>query len=154
MSARDTSADDDVPGLRRPVIAGLATILVAFGGFFGWATFARLDAAAIAPGVVITDSNRKQVQHLEGGIVADILVRDGDQVRQGDVLLRMDATFAHARLSQLETQREVAGAALVRLAAEAAGERDAQAFEPLLAAAASEAGRQTVRDARGHFLSR
>ena len=154
MSARETSADDDVPGLRRPVIAGLATILVAFGGFFGWATFARLDAAAIAPGVVIADSNRKLVQHLEGGIVAEILVRDGDQVRQGDVLLRMEATFARARLSQLETQREVAGAALVRLAAEAAGARDPQAFEPLLAAAASEAGRQTVRDARGHFLSR
>ena len=155
MSAAETALDeDDGPGLRRPVVLGVATILIAFGGFFGWATLASLDAAAIAPGVVIADSNRKVVQHLEGGIVAELLVRDGDRVRQGDVLLRMDPTFARSRLGQLETQIAVARARLVRLEAEAAGRREPAEFDPLLAQAASDEARQTVLDARAHFLTR
>jgi HlyD family secretion protein len=153
-SPQALAEEDEVPGLRRPVVAGFATILVAFGGFFGWACFARLDAAAIAPGVVIADSKRKSVQHLEGGIVAEILVRDGDRVGQGEVLIRMDPTFAGSRLGQLETQLGVARARLVRLRAEAAGSRDPVAFDPLLAQTAGEEARQIVLDSRAHFLSR
>ena len=154
MSRQPLADDDAAPGLRRPVVAGCATILIAFGGFFGWAALAELDAAAIAPGVVIAASQRKTVQHLEGGIVAEILVRDGDRVQQGDVLVRMDPTFAGARLGQLETQLHLARARLFRLRAEAEGSREPAVFDALLAQAAGEEARQIVLDARAHFLSR
>ena len=61
--------------------AGLAIWLLLFGGFGSWAALAPLDSAALAPGVVKADSNRKTVQHLDGGIVAELLVREGDRVR-------------------------------------------------------------------------
>jgi HlyD family secretion protein len=155
MRALPAGADHDpAPDLRRPVVAGCATILAAFGGFFGWAWFAELDAAAIAPGVVIAASQRKTVQHLEGGIVAQILVRDGDRVAQGEVLVRMDPTFAGSRLGRLETQLQAARVRLVRLRAEAADSRAPAAFEPLLAQTAGDEARQIVLDGRAHFLSR
>lgn len=152
--ARSDIAEEAVPGLGRPVVAGSTTIAIAFGGFLGWAVFAQLDAAAIAPGMVIADSNRKAVQHLEGGVVAELLVRDGDRVDQGQVLLRMDPTFARAKLGQLEGQLQVARARLVRLQAEAAQQRDPEAFDPLLREAADRHARQIVLDARTHFESR
>lgn len=81
---------------------GRAIVLVGFGAFVGWASLARLDGAAVSSGVVAVESNRKTVQHLEGGIVREILVRDGDIVAQGQVLLRLDPTRVDA---QSETYR-------------------------------------------------
>ncbi len=56
---------------------GYLIILLFFGGIVGWAAVAPLSTAAVAPGIVTVDGNRKTVQHLEGGIVEEILVRDG-----------------------------------------------------------------------------
>ena len=65
----------------RPVLlCGWVVIATVFGGFGTWAALAPLSSAAIAPGVVVVDSNRKSVQHLEGGVIREILVRDGDLV--------------------------------------------------------------------------
>src|SRR5688500_8122118 len=75
--------------MRGPALAGTITILAFFGGFGGWATTAPLAGAALAPGTVSPDSQRKSVQHLEGGIVRDIQVREGSRVSVGDVLVTL-----------------------------------------------------------------
>ena len=77
--------------------AGYAVVILGFGLFVAWAATARLDGAAVAPGVVAVESNRKTIQHLEGGIVREILVRDGDHVSEGQVLLRLDPTRVDAQ---------------------------------------------------------
>ena len=69
----------------KTITFGLIVIAVAFGGFGGWAGLAPLSSAAIAPGTVVVDSSRKSVQHLEGGVNREILVRDGDLVVRVDV---------------------------------------------------------------------
>lgn len=91
--ARPSDADTpEVPPVRGPLIAG-AVIIVAFFGVFGlWSGFAPLESAAIAPGTVSAEGSRRTVQHLEGGIVDTILVRDGDAVEEGALLVRMQET--------------------------------------------------------------
>ena len=102
--------------------AGLVVIAVfAVGG--GWSAFARLDAATVAPGVVAVESNRKVIQHLEGGIVRDITARDGDRVEAGAVLVRLDPTQARANAEVVRKQYAAALAEEARLIAE----RDAKA---------------------------
>ncbi|PID42495.1 MAG: hemolysin secretion protein D [Proteobacteria bacterium] len=85
-------------------ITGLIILAITFGLFGGWAAFAPLDSAALAPGVVMVKDYRKTVQHLEGGIVKDILVRDGDVVKKDDVLVVIDDTQARAQLEILKSQ--------------------------------------------------
>ncbi|KMO36672.1 hypothetical protein VQ03_20120 [Methylobacterium tarhaniae] len=103
---------------RKPVLAAYGLILVAFGGGAGWATIAKLESAAIAPGVIVAQTNKKTVQHLEGGIVRDILVRDGDSVQEGQLLMRMDDTQAKASLDTLRGQLIAARIQEARLLAE------------------------------------
>ncbi len=110
--------DEPAPSLRRLVLAGFLTIGVAFGGFFGWAFAASLDSASLAPGTIIVDSRRKTITHLEGGILKEILVSEGDRVKAGDVLFRLDDSFARSTLEQLQSQRVGALAKLTRLRAE------------------------------------
>ena len=83
------------------LLVGIVAIVVTFGGFGTWAAVAPLASAVIAPGFVKVDSNRKKVQHLEGGTVATLQVRDGDRVEQGQVLLQLDETRARATLAIL-----------------------------------------------------
>jgi HlyD family type I secretion membrane fusion protein len=71
---------------------GASVIVFTFGMLGGWSAVARIDSAVVADGTVAIESNRKTIQHLEGGIVREILVRDGDMVHQGDTLLRLDPT--------------------------------------------------------------
>jgi len=71
---------------------GMLLVLLGFGGFVTWAMLAPLDQGIVTQGVVNIDSKRKTVQHLRGGIVADILVRDGDRVTKDSPLIRLDDT--------------------------------------------------------------
>ncbi|WP_046787370.1 HlyD family type I secretion periplasmic adaptor subunit [Pseudomonas putida] len=75
---------------------GYAVILVVFGIFGGWAAFAPIDGAVYAPGVVTVQTYRKTVSHLEGGIVKDVLVHDGDMVKKGDPLILLDESQLRA----------------------------------------------------------
>lgn len=112
-------ADDDVePSLGRMIVIGLATIAVCFGGFGGWALLARLDSAANAHGVVVADSHRKTVQHLEGGILRTLLVKEGEVVRAGQPLALLDTTQSDAQLGQLTSQQVTLQARVARLKAE------------------------------------
>ena len=108
---------DDRP-IRR---VGYVMLLVTFSLFGGWAALAPLDSSALAPGVVTVKSYRKTVQHLEGGIVRELRVHDGDLVKTGDVLLVLDNTQAR---SDMETTRSQLIAAL-QLQARLEAERDA-----------------------------
>jgi len=75
---------------------GLLTLLLGFGGFVAWAVYAPLDEGVVATGSVSIDTKRKPVQHLSGGIVRDVLVREAQMVKEGDVLLRLDSGVARA----------------------------------------------------------
>lgn len=82
--------------IKGPIIFGLFVVVAFFGSFGVWAALAPLESAAIAPGIVNVGSKRKTIQHLEGGIVKEIQVQEGDLVEAGDVLITMDTTRAFA----------------------------------------------------------
>ena len=103
------------------VLAGLLIVLVFFLGFGGWAALAPLSSAAVAPGAVKVESNRRTVQHLEGGIIAELRVREGDAVQAGQVLIRLDRTQAAAHYQALLHQYRSLRAAQARLIAERDG---------------------------------
>ncbi|MEM7215409.1 MAG: HlyD family type I secretion periplasmic adaptor subunit [Pseudomonadota bacterium] len=83
---------------RGPVLFGLFLLLALFVGGGGWLYAANLAGAVIAQGTVVVEGKSKTVQHLDGGIVAEINVSDGDSVDQGDVLVRLDETLLEANL--------------------------------------------------------
>jgi HlyD family secretion protein len=122
------------PSLRNTMIAGVAAVVIGFGGFLGWAMTADLSSAAIAQGTVIANSHRKTISHLEGGMLAEMLVKEGDQVKAGQVLLRMDGTMANAQLGQIESQLWTAQARVARLRAEQADQRTLTYPDYLIAA--------------------
>ena len=95
--------------------------MVTFGLFGGWAVFAPLESAALAPGVVTVKSYRKTVQHLEGGIVRELRVHDGDRVTAGDVLLVLDNTQARSETEMMRSQLIAARELEARLVAERDG---------------------------------
>ena len=93
------------PNFEKSVKIGLFTLFAVFGVFGLWAAFAPLEGAAYAPGTVTVKSYKKTVQHLEGGIVADILVRDGDLVEAGQQILVLDDTQPKSQLELINSQR-------------------------------------------------
>jgi HlyD family secretion protein len=90
--------------LRPVVLASVAVAALFVGGFSAWGFYAPLASAAIAPGVVSPDSSRNTIQHLEGGIVQEILVTEGDRVEKGDLLMRLSPVQALASFSARERQ--------------------------------------------------
>jgi len=122
MSAMAPSPErSDELGTRKVVLIGTVIILIFFGLFGGWVVFAPLDSAAIASGTVSVENNRKTVQHLEGGIVKQILVRDGDRVKAGQTLIRMEDVQPLAQLQLIRGQRNALLALAARLRAEQDG---------------------------------
>lgn len=99
-------------------IMGFAIILFSFGGLGTWAALAPIAKAVIASGFVKVDSNRKKLQHLEGGIVDSIMVKDGEMVKQGDVLIRLDQVRAKASYAIVQTSYHAETARRARLLAE------------------------------------
>jgi HlyD family secretion protein len=85
--------------IRRHVIAGCAIVAVLALGFGGWASTAELSGALIAQGSLVVDSNIKKVQHPTGGVVGEVRVHDGDRVKAGDILIRLDETVTRANLA-------------------------------------------------------
>jgi len=85
--------------IRVHLITGLVVVLVLAGGFGGWASTVPISGALIAPGAVVVDSNVKKVQHPTGGVVGEVRVRDGDVVKAGDIVVRLDETVVRASLA-------------------------------------------------------
>jgi epimerase transport system membrane fusion protein len=100
---------------------GYLLILIVFGGFGAWSYFAPLGSAVVASGSVTVEGYRKTVQHLEGGIVKSLHVRDGDNVTKGQVLVELDDTSTRAQLETLRGQLFSALAREARLIAERDG---------------------------------
>jgi HlyD family secretion protein len=106
---------------RVPARAGYALILLAFGVCGVWAARAPLDSAAVAQGQIEVDSRRKPVQHLEGGIVKEILIKEAQIVQKDQVLFRLEPTQARANSDMLRKQRNAALVQEARLVAELDG---------------------------------
>ena len=116
---------------RELVLAGTALVGIFVIGFGTWSAMAPLESAAIAMGSVVSESSRKTVQHLEGGIIREIRVHDGDAVRAGQILVRLEDTKARTTLETLEGQLWDAKAREARLVSERDG-ADQIAFPPEL----------------------
>ncbi len=118
---------------RHPAKFGLVVATLAFAFFGVWGGLVPLESASVAPGTVVVDSSRKTIQHLEGGIITDILVKDGDYVEKGQVLVRLNPTTAKARKEILTGKLLVARAAQARLIAEEKGLKLVEVTEELKA---------------------
>lgn len=121
--AKDREADQAGASLRLPVVAGLTTIAIGFGGFFSWAFMARLDNAAVSQATIVVSTKRKIVSHFEGGILKAILKEEGDAVVSGEPLMLLDDTRARSEIQQLRAKRVGLLARLTRLETE---QRDAR----------------------------
>jgi HlyD family type I secretion membrane fusion protein len=108
--------------LKKYATAGWITLAVFFGIFGTWSMLAPLNGAVVAPAVVKVEGNRKNVQHLDGGIVKQLNVKEGDHVKAGDVLIMLDDTAARANFEVLTQQYKVLHATEARLTAEFNGE--------------------------------
>ncbi len=97
---------------------GAATSAALLLAIFGWGSIAKLSGAVVAPGLVVIDSNSKKVQHQQGGIVGEILVKNGARVAAGDPLIRLDATQTRASLAIINSQLTELLGRKARLAAE------------------------------------
>lgn len=123
-AASNSSRPDPFRDIRRTAYAGLAILAVAISTAGVWAATAPLASAVIAPAQIVVDSNVRRIQHPTGGVVAEILVNDGDRVRAGDVLVRLDETMTRANLALIENQLNQFWTRRARLRAEQDG-RDA-----------------------------
>jgi HlyD family type I secretion membrane fusion protein len=108
------------PPLSRFVTAGVLIIVLFFGGFGAWAGLAPLASSAVAAGSVRVEGNRKTLQHLEGGIIQELLVKEGDVVRRDQVLVRLDRTAAQSRFETIRHQYDLLKASEARLLVEQA----------------------------------
>jgi len=115
----DPAAPPPASSNYRPIAyAGYGLIAAFFGIFGGWAATARLDSAVLAQASVSLESRRQMVQHLEGGILREIVVREGDKVQEGQVLFRLDGTQARANRDVVQAQLDLLRAQEARLLAE------------------------------------
>ncbi len=126
-----------VRSIRRHLLAAGATIALLVGGVGGWAATTEFSGAVIAPGVLVVDTNVKKVQHPTGGVVGELRVRDGDRVRSGDVVIRLDDTQTRASLAIVTKALDELRTRQARLEAERDG-ADQVAFPPDLVARSTE----------------
>jgi len=110
------------PQITRETHLFLGALAGAVVVFFLWSIIGRLDVVSFAVGSVVPSSQVKTVQHLEGGIVADILVREGDQVKAGQPLMELESTASGADVDELNVRMASMTADVARLTAEVAGQ--------------------------------
>ena len=132
---------------------GYAIVLLVFVGGGSWAAFAPLQSAAHAPGTVQVEGYRKPVQHLEGGIVAEIYVANGDHVNEGDPLIRFDAAQAKAELRIVEGRMWAKRALVDRLISER-DDLEAINFAPWLMAVPDERAQVAIASEKALFNAR
>ena len=118
-------AEESLPqaSLRRVALLSVLITAIGLGGVLVWASLASVDSAVPASGVVVASGKRKTITLLEGGILHELLVHEGDRVQAGQVLLRLDDVQVRAARDQAKVQYWSATAKMTRLAAEAADQR-------------------------------
>ncbi|MEL6234014.1 MAG: HlyD family type I secretion periplasmic adaptor subunit [Pseudomonadota bacterium] len=120
---------------RTPMSVGLVSVVALVGGFGIWGGTASISGAVVAMGQIEVEANRQVIQHPDGGVVGEILVKDGDKVATGDVLIRLDDTRLQSDLNVAEAQLYEIMARRQRLIAERDRLDDVTFDEPLLALA-------------------
>ncbi|KYG23497.1 hemolysin secretion protein D [Bradyrhizobium sp. AT1] len=103
------------------LLLGLGIVLVLVVGLGGWASTVLISGALIAPGQIVVESNVKKVQHPTGGVVGEVRARDGDLVKAGDIVVRLDDTVTKANLAIVTKNLDAAQARAARLQAEQRG---------------------------------
>jgi len=117
--------------IRKHLVVGLSVVLLLAGGLGGWASTAQISGALIAPGSIVVESNVKKVQHPTGGVVGEVRAHDGDLVKAGDVVVRLDDTVTKASLAIVTKNLDGLWARAARLEAEQRG-LDKITFPPML----------------------
>jgi HlyD family secretion protein len=131
--------------MRRHLVAAIVVVLVLVIGVGGWAATAVISGAVVASGSIVVDSNVKKVQHLTGGIVGELRVRDGDRVRAGDIVVRLDETVTRANLAIVTKGLDELTARKARLESERDGS-DTIIFPAQLLAGAGDPDRAAAMD--------
>ena len=115
---RQASMGENVEDPRRIIRQGILVVVLFFGALGLWSVFGHISGAVVAPGKIKIETERKTVQHLEGGIVDAILVREGEEVRAGQPLIILESVQIDANASMLQKQLVAQSAAQIRLTAE------------------------------------
>ena len=124
LASMTTAARDYAPiMIDRHVYGGLLIIAVGFVALLTWAAIAPLASAVVAPGQLSPEGNNKTIQHLEGGIIHAIRVKEGDVVKAGDVLIQLDSVAVRSRAQALQSQVDSLRATEARLLAEERNQR-------------------------------
>lgn len=134
----ETPSGGSHASIRRHLIAGVLIVLLLGFGVGGWAATVQISGALIAQGSIVVDQNVQKVQHPTGGIVGELRVRDGDKVKAGDILVRLDETVMRANLSIITKGLNELTARKARLEAERDG-AEAVDFPPALLARVDDA---------------
>jgi HlyD family secretion protein len=124
---RNDAAPAPAWSARRPVIIGLVTVALLVVGFGGWSLFTDIDGAIVAGGQLEVEKSKQIVQHPDGGVVAEIAVKEAQAVQAGDLLIRLDGSLAHSELAIVEGQLFEMMARKARLEAER-DDKDAPTF--------------------------
>ena len=154
----------DVPGVgaapapatdaRRVGRVGLWALAIGFGGFLLWAGLAPLDEGVPGQGLVAIDTKRKAVQHLSGGIVEEVLVREGDEVQEGQLLIKLDSAVARSNHESVRQRYLGLRAMQGRLLAEQAGQASITFHPDLVAASSDPLIRQQMQNQEQLFMTR
>lgn len=137
QSPADRNSQEPPADTGRAARVGLWALGLGFGGFLLWASFAPLDEGVPSHGMVAIDTKRKAVQHLSGGIIKQVLVKEGELVKEGQPLIQLDAAVARANYESVRQRYLGLRAMQGRLLAEQSGAASID-FHPDLKAAASD----------------
>ena len=133
---------------------GLLLVVSLVFGIGGWAAWASINGAVIAQGTVVVEGHSKKVQHAEGGIVSEIFVKEGQNVKAGQLLLRLDETEIRANLSIVEARLNELQAREARLKAERDGDKELTFPKHLMAKASNPDVKQYLNGQRKIFIAR
>jgi HlyD family secretion protein len=151
MSQKRTATQRSI-GLN--LLGGLAAVALLAGGVGGLAATTELGGAVIAPGTMVVDMNVKKVQHPTGGVVGELRVRDGDRVKSGDIVVRLDETITRANLAIVVKSLNELHARLARLEAERDDSAAVQFPAELLARSADPEVKRVIDGERNLFQLR
>ncbi|MBY0454652.1 MAG: HlyD family type I secretion periplasmic adaptor subunit [Burkholderiaceae bacterium] len=137
-----------------PGRVGLWALAIGFGGFLLWAGLAPLDEGVPAQGTVAIDTKRKSVQHLNGGIIKEVLVGEGDEVKEGQLLIKLDSAVARSNYESVRQSYLGLRAMQGRLVAEKSGQGSIVFHPDLQAAASDPLIRQQMQNQEQLFMTR
>ena len=140
--------------LRKPALVGLGFVIAFFVIGGGWAALAPLSSAAIASGVVSPQGSTRTVQHLEGGIIREIRVREGDEVAKGDILMVLEDIQAQAEVGALSNRLSMLAAREARLEAERSSASEIYFDHPALANTDDSTIKEIIDQQRNQFEGR